>query len=88
MEYFWGFVPRWYVPKVSLYFESFAQPVTITLMIVDDKQENYVSVGYDWPPIRLGRDEIMVQQSVIDYIGVSKGSKVTIPLDFSGLLGD
>ena len=35
LEQFWGFVPRWYIPHVSLDFEDFDYPVTLTLMIMD-----------------------------------------------------
>ena len=47
-----------------------------------------MSIGFDWPPIRLDKNEVMVQQLVLDYIGGSIGDKVTFPIDFSGFLGD
>ena len=58
---FMGFVPRWYVPRVEFDFEVVDYPVTLTMMILDQVKENYVGVGYDWPPITLGKGEIMVQ---------------------------
>ena len=55
LEQFWGFVPRWYIPHISLDFEHFDFPVTLTLMIMDVQKENYVEVGYDWPPMKMER---------------------------------
>jgi len=57
-------------------------------MIFDTKVENYISIGYDWPPIVLGKGEIMVQELVLEYIDSSIGDKVTIKADFSGFFGD
>ena len=47
-----------------------------------------MSIGFDWPPIRLDKNEVMVQQLVLDYIDGSIGDKVTFPIDFSSFLGD
>ena len=55
---------------------------------MDQKKENYVSVGYDWPPIVLNKGEVMVQELVLKYIGSSLGDRVTLPLDFSSFFGD
>ena len=85
---FWGFVPRWYIPHVALQFDDYEYPVTLTLMIVDSAKENYVSIGWDWPPIRIDKGGILVQELVLDYIESSIGSAVTLPLDFSGFFGD
>ena len=57
---FWGFVPRWYIPHVPFNFENFEYPVSLTLIVVDQIKENYVYVGFDWPPIRLEQNELMV----------------------------
>ena len=32
---FWGFVPRWYIPHVSLYVNQVDYPVTLTVIIVN-----------------------------------------------------
>ena len=85
---FWGFVPRWYIPHVALQFEDYEYPVTLTLMIVDSVKENYVSIGWDWPPIRIDKGGLLVQELVLEYIESSVGSAVTLPLDFSGFFGD
>jgi len=52
---FLGFAPRWYVPHETFKFESLPTPVTLTLNIFNTKKENYMDIGYDWPPIILGR---------------------------------
>lgn len=63
-------------------------PVTLTLIIVDTKKENYVDVGFDWHPMLLHKNEVMLQQLVLDYIGASIGDKAVLPIDFSGYFGD
>ena len=57
---FEGFVPRWYIPRVQFDFDNFDKPVDLNLMIFNPEKENYVDVGFDWPPIRLDYGEIMV----------------------------
>lgn len=57
---FWGSVPRWYIPHVKLEFSGEELPLTVTLMVVDVRKENFVSVGFDWPPIDLSQNEIMI----------------------------
>lgn len=69
-------------------FENFDYPVSLTLMIFNQKLENYVDVGWDWDPIVLAKGEVMVQELVLDYIGCSIGDQVVMPVDFSSYFGD
>ena len=57
---FYGFVPRWYIPHISLNVEKVEYPVVLTIIIADTKKENYVDIGWDWPPMILDKNEIML----------------------------
>lgn len=82
-----GFAPRWYVPHETFKFASLLTPVTLTMNIFDTKKENYMGIGYDWPPIILGRGELMIQKVVLENIGSFIGDKVILPMDFSRFFG-
>ena len=57
---FSGFVPRWYFPAEKLRFSKSNTTAIITAMIIDSRQEIKVGVGYDWPPVILGPDEMQL----------------------------
>ena len=57
-------------------------------MIVDPEKENYAGIGFDWPPIRVGKGEILMQEGLMQAIGAEIGDEVHIPIDYSSLLGD
>ena len=51
---FYGHVSRWYLPHTQIQHDGISYPLTVTLMIVDTQKENYVDMGFDWPPLTIG----------------------------------
>jgi len=57
---FSGFFPRLYVPGTNMVSDKNPTGVNShqALALIDTKLEIEVGVGYDWPPVILGADEI------------------------------
>ena len=55
-----GFVARWYIPGENLYFSRTDTNATISVIIMDTAHEIKVGVGYDWTPVKLGRDQMQL----------------------------
>ena len=60
----------------------------MTVIVMNQYKENFASIGFNWPPITLGKGEIMIQKLVLDYIEKSIGDTLTIPFDFSSYMGE
>ena len=69
LESFDGFVARWYIPGEKLYFSKSNTTAIITVMILDTAKEIKVGVGFDWPPVVLGRNEMQLQELIADLMG-------------------
>lgn len=88
LESFDGFVARWYIPGEKLYFKKSDTTAIITVMILDTAKEIKVGVGYDWPPVVLGRNEMQLQDLIANLMGAQIGDEIHLPLDFSYYMGD
>ena len=76
------------MPHTILEYDGLDFNVTVTLMIIDPKKENNAGIGFDWPPFTMGQHEIMLQEGLLNVLGAKIGDSVSIPVDFSGVLGD
>jgi len=85
---FQGFSPRWYLPQTRLYadieIEGKTERVfqTQTLGIIDTQNEIEIGIGYNWPPVVLGENQIQVQELLLEYLQKEVGD--TIEFNFNG----
>ena len=66
LDHFDGFSPRWIFPQtrmVAMDDHSRHTIATQNMLIIDSKREIYMGVGLNtWPPVELGRDEVMIPE--------------------------
>ena len=56
---------------------------TQNMLIIDSKREIYMGVGLNtWPPVELGRDEVMIPEQVAKYLGCQIGDQVSLYVDW------
>ena len=60
MTVFDGFVGRWYFPAETLEFQKSKTTAIVTGLIIDTAKEISVGVGYEWPPVVLGNEEMQL----------------------------
>ena len=85
---FEGFVGRWYFPSETLTADKTGASDITTALVIDSQREIKIGVGYDWPPVVLGNEELQLQQLIAKFLGIDIGDSVKISLDFSSYLGD
>lgn len=55
-----GFVGRWYFPGEKLVSQETNTSAIVTALVIDTANEISVGVGYDWPPVVLGEQEMQL----------------------------
>lgn len=85
---FEGFVPRWYIPATDIYSkDDSSNHATQTLSIIDTALEIKVGVGFDWPPVILGKKKIQLPEQMAQFLKRNLGDDVYFDLDLSPLFG-
>ena len=76
-----GFTPRSIYPTAFVAFEE--KNATNVLLVIDTEREQSIGLAPLFNPYILGINEIMLQQSSMDYLGVSINDTVTMNIDMT-----
>jgi hypothetical protein len=78
---FGGFAPRLLWPHIMV--EANNKTSTNVLMVINSTLEVNIGLGPEFPPYIIGRDEIMLNTGIIEYLGIEIGENVTNSFDFA-----
>ena len=81
LEGFGGFAPRALWPHIMV--EANNKTSTNVLMVINSTLEVQIGMGPEFPPYIMGRDEIMLNAGIIEYLGIEIGENVTNSFDLA-----
>jgi hypothetical protein len=81
LEGFGGFAPRALWPHIMV--EANNKTSTNVLMVINSTLEVQIGMGPEFPPYIMGRDEIMLNAGIIEYLGIEIGDNVTNSFDMA-----
>ena len=86
LEDFDGFLPRWILPRTTIYSPWNGLDATQMLMITDSAWEVKIGVAPQFPPNLLGVADIMIQEGVAEYLDVVKEDYVYFKINMTDLV--
>ena len=83
LDDFDGFAPRWILPRTQIHSPENGLNATQIMIILDTAWEVKVGVAPNFPPTILGSQEIMIQESVAEYLDIDAGSEIYFKFNLS-----
>lgn len=82
LEAFKGFTPRWILPGKVRRLDSIQSNTSATVIIIDSAREVKLGLAEQFTPEIIGRNEIMVSESILDFLDIAPDMKEQVEIFF------